>query len=152
MIRKRLEESKAQVEALKKILKDKEGEISEAKGQLCQAKEDAVREYCDSDAFLKELGGSFADSFDDCFHQVKASFPDLDLSHISIDAHAQTPVHWVYSKGTNELFADDSPYDPQGVGETAHKDQGKSVEDEARLVEGNHVAKEKDGENSTDLQ
>ena len=141
-----------QVKALKKKLKDKKGEISEAKGQLYQAKEDAVREYHDSDAFLKELGGSFADGFDDCFHQIKASFPDLDLSHISIDAHAQTLAHWVYSKGTNELFANDSPHDPQGVGETAYKDQGKSVEDDARPVEGNHVAKEKDGDNSTDLQ
>ena len=43
-------------------------------------------EYRDSDALLKELGGSFVDSFDDCFHQVKASFLDLDLSHISIEA------------------------------------------------------------------
>ena len=43
-------------------------------------------EYRDSDALLKELGGSFVDGFDDCFHQVKASFLDLDLSHISIEA------------------------------------------------------------------
>ena len=57
-----------QVEALKKILKDKETEISEAKGHLHQAKEDVVREYHDSDALLKELGGSFANDFDDCFH------------------------------------------------------------------------------------
>ena len=39
-----------QVEALKKILKDKEAEISKSKGHLRQAKEDAVREYRDSDA------------------------------------------------------------------------------------------------------
>ena len=55
---------------LKKILTDKEGEISEAKGQLRQAKEDAVREYRDFNTLLKELGGSFADGFDDCFRQV----------------------------------------------------------------------------------
>jgi len=58
---------------LKKILKDKEAEISEVKRHLRQAKEDAVREYRDSNAFLKELGGFFADGFDDCFRQVKAS-------------------------------------------------------------------------------
>jgi len=63
---------------LKKILKDK-GEILEVKCQLRQAKEDAIKEY-------KELDGSFADIFDDCFLQVKASFSSLDLSHISIDA------------------------------------------------------------------
>ena len=73
---------------LKKILQDKEGEISELKEQHHQAKGDAVREYCDSDAFLYELGGSFADGFNNCFRQVKASFPDLDLSEISINVKA----------------------------------------------------------------
>ena len=34
---------------------------------LCQAKEDVVREYRDSNTLLKELGGSFADGFDDYF-------------------------------------------------------------------------------------
>lgn len=69
-------------------------------------------EYRDSDTLLKELGGSFVDGFDDCFHQVKASFLDLDLSHISIEAQAQTLAHPVYSEGLNELFVDDSTPDP----------------------------------------
>jgi len=51
-----------------------------------------VREYHNSNTLLKELGGSFADGFDDCFYQVKASFPNLDLSHMYIDAQAQTPA------------------------------------------------------------
>ena len=59
---------------LKKILKDKEGEISELKKQLHQVKGDAIREYRDSDALLYELGGSITDGFNDCFCQVKASF------------------------------------------------------------------------------
>ena len=83
---KLLEKSEVQVKALKEILKDKEKEIFEAKIQLRQAKEDAIREYHDFDILLKELGGFFADEFDDCFRQVKTSFPNLDLSHISIDA------------------------------------------------------------------
>ena len=83
---KLLEKSEVQVKALKEILKDKEKEILEAKIQLRQAKEDAIREYHDFDTLLKELGGFFADEFDDCFRQVKTSFPNLDLSHISIDA------------------------------------------------------------------
>ena len=45
-----------------------------------------IKEYRDSDTLIKELGGSFVDGFNDCFRQVKASFPDLDLSHISIEA------------------------------------------------------------------
>ena len=56
-----------QVDALKKILKDKEAEISEAKDHPHQAKEDAVREYLNFDTLLKELGGSFTDGLDDCF-------------------------------------------------------------------------------------
>ena len=83
---KLLEKSEVQVKALKEILKDKEKEILEAKIQLRQAKENAIREYHDFDTLLKELGGFFADEFDDCFRQVKTSFPNLDLSHISINA------------------------------------------------------------------
>nr|POE83660.1 hypothetical protein CFP56_06744 [Quercus suber] len=47
---------------------------------------------------------------------------------------------------------DDSTYDPQGTRETAHEDQGKSVEDEVRLIEGNRIAEDKDRENPTDQQ
>ena len=58
------------------------------KKQLYQAKGDAIREYRDSNALLYELDGSLADGFNDCFCQVKASFPDLDLSKISINTKA----------------------------------------------------------------
>ena len=66
LMKKLLEESEAQTEVLKKVLNDKEDEISNFKKQLRCAKEDAIKEYCDSDAFLLELGSSFADDFDDC--------------------------------------------------------------------------------------
>ena len=126
-IRKLLEESKASVEALKKILKDKEGEITKTKNQLRQAKEVVVQEYRDFDALLKELGGSYADCFDDCLHQVKASFPDLDLSYVNIDTPAQTSVQPVDSEGTDELFHDDTNPDPQGDGDFDHFKQEKSI-------------------------
>ena len=45
-------------EELKKILKDKENDLR-------QAKERAVQEYRDSDALLSELGVSYNDGFDD---------------------------------------------------------------------------------------
>ena len=75
-----------QTKVLKQVLKDKEKEIKTIKDQLCQAKEDVIREYHDSDALLVKLDGSFMDSFDNYFRQVKVYFPDLDLSHVSIDA------------------------------------------------------------------
>ena len=144
LTRKLLEELKAQAEVLKKILKDK-GEILEVKCQLHQAKEDTIKEY-------KELDGSFADIFDNCFRQVKVSFSKLDLSHISIDAQAQTPAHLIHSEGTNNLFAEDSTPNPQGGGETAHEDHAKPIEDESYPTVGNHSVGEKDGENPTDQQ
>ena len=85
-------ELEKQMELLRQVLEDKEKEIRDTKDQLRQAKEEAICEYCGSDAFLAELGGSFAEGFDDALHQVKASYPDLDVSHINIDAQAQTSV------------------------------------------------------------
>ena len=136
----------AQVEALKEILKDKEREISEVKIQLRQANEDAIKEYHDFNAFLKELGGSFADEFDDYFRQVKASFPNLDLSHISIDAQAQTPAQPFFSEGIDKLFADETNPDPQGDGDAAQVDQEKFVEDVSRQLEGDQTMEENNEE------
>ena len=118
MTKQLLKKAEAQVKALKKILKDKEAKISEAKNQLCHAKDAAINEYRDSDDLLRELSGSFADGFDDCKCQVKVSFLDLDLSHINIDAQPQTPAQPVSFVGTNNLFADDPVTKPLGDGET----------------------------------
>ena len=65
---------------LTKVLKDKEGEVSSLRKQVRNAKKDAIKEFHDSDAFLYDLGGYFADGFNNCLCQVKASFSDLDLS------------------------------------------------------------------------
>ena len=64
---------------LRQVFEDKEKEIPTAKDQLHQAKEEATREYRDSDMYLTELDGTYADSFDDFLRQVKTSFPHLDL-------------------------------------------------------------------------
>ena len=76
------------------------------------------------------------DGFNDCLHQVKASFPDLDLSQISIDDVAQTLVRSVGPKGTDKLFTNDPIPNAQGDGEAALQDERvKSVEDENRPLE-----------------
>ena len=77
---------------MKKVLADKEKEITEAKDLLLQAKDEAIREYRDSNALLAELGGSFAEGFGDCLRQVKTSYLNLDLFNINIDAPAQTSI------------------------------------------------------------
>ena len=152
-MKKLLEEAKAQMEALKKVLKDKEDEISKSKKELRQAKEGAIKEYYNSNALLSKLGSSFVVGFNDCLCQVNASFLDLDLSHITIDTKGQTSTRPVDSEGTNELFADDTTLDPQRDKEAApHNDQTKSVEKESHPLEGNQTIEEKDGETLADQQ
>ena len=81
-------ELEKQMELLSQVLVDKEKEISDAKDRLCQVKDEAIREYHDSNTLLAELGGSFAEGFDDCLRQVKVSYPNLDLSHVTIEVQA----------------------------------------------------------------
>lgn len=126
---KLLDESLKQVEVLGKVLEDRESEIKDIKDSLCQAKKDAIREYRDFGVLLKELGISFVDGFDDYLHQVKALFPDLDLSLITIEAEGQTPARPVDSESTDQLFGDDSNPDSQLDEETLQADQEKSVGD-----------------------
>lgn len=80
-----------------------------------RARIEAVQEYRDSEALLKELGSSFADGFDDCLRQVKSSFLDLGLDHIDINAGGQTPTHAVESEGTAEIFGDVPDADDEPV-------------------------------------
>nr|POE56126.1 hypothetical protein CFP56_63272 [Quercus suber] len=110
-----------------------------------EARETKLREL----TAWKELGGSFVDGFDDCFRQVKASFPNLDLSHISIDHQAQTPALPIYFKGTDELFADETNPDPQGVGDATQVDLEKSIKDITRQLKGDQTVEEKNEETPT---
>ena len=128
-------ELEKQTELLRQVLEDKEKEINDAKDKLHQAKDEAIQEYCDSDALLVELGGSFAEGFDNYLSQVKASYPDLDLSHVTIDAQAQTSIQLVHLESTDELFTDDAfGDDPRGDGDTGPVIDGTGHPDEAQLV------------------
>ena len=66
-------------------------------------------EYRDSDALISELGVSYNDGFDDTLRQVKALYPELDISSVNISVPEQTSVHLDQSKDTNELFGEDVP-------------------------------------------
>ena len=89
-------------EELKKTLKDKEKEVR-------QAKKVAVLEYRNSDTLISELEVSYNDGFDDALHQVKALYPELDLSSVNISIPEPTSVHPDQSEDTNELFEEDVP-------------------------------------------
>jgi len=93
---------------LRKVLEDKEKEVKDAKDQLRQAKEAAIREYRDSNALLEELWTSYEDGFDDAVRQAKKAYPDLDFSQLNIDTQAQATAQHVTSKSTEDLFADDA--------------------------------------------
>ena len=145
-------ELEKQKEMLTHVFKDKEKEISDAKDQLQRlpdrdhVKEDTTQEYRDSDAYLIELGGIYTNGFDDCLCQVKASFPNLDLSHVSTDALAQTLVQPIHSESMDELSADDTLVDdPCGDGETAYvESQIKPVEDSTHKPNEVQVVEERD--------
>ena len=76
------------METLRKVLEDKEKQVKDAKDQLHQAKEVAIREYHNFNALLEELGTSYVDSFDDTIRQAKKAYPDLDFSQLNIDTQA----------------------------------------------------------------
>ena len=73
-------------EELKKTLEDKEKEVR-------QAKEVAVLEYRGFDALISELGVSYNDGFDDALRQVKALYPELDVSSVNISVPEPTSLH-----------------------------------------------------------
>lgn len=63
MTKKALEESKRHVEVLRKVLQDREGEISMLREQVRRAKEDGKTMFCNSNSFLDELSGCYDDGF-----------------------------------------------------------------------------------------
>ena len=129
-VKKEIEEH---METMRKVLEDKEKEIKDAKDQLHQAKEAAIREYRDSDALLEELRTFYADGFDDIVRQAKKAYPDLDFSQLNIDAQAQATTQPVASKSTKDLFADDAAL---GDGEsTLVENQAEPIEGDARQLE-----------------
>ena len=76
-------------------------------------------EFRNSDSFLSELGGCYADDFNECLHRVKALFLDLDVSQVPLDDVAQTPARSVESEGTDELFEGGPTPDIHGDGGAA---------------------------------
>ena len=124
-------ELEKEVELLRKVLEEKEKEIADTKNQLRQVKEEVVCEYWDSDAFLSELGQSFAEGFDDALCQVKSSYLDLDVSHVSIETQAHSTAQPVLLESTEDLFAkdvDDVVVVLRGDGDAALGGQEKVVE------------------------
>ena len=91
-----------------KALENKEKEIQDLKETLRQAKEVAVREYCDSDALLGELGSSFLQGFDDALHHVQKAYPKLDVSMITVNDQDQMSALPVASENTDDLFGEDA--------------------------------------------
>ena len=115
------------MELLEKALANKEKEVKDAKDQLRQAKEAAVREYRDSNALLEELGTSYADGFDDTVCQAKKAYLDLDFSQLNIDTQAQATTQTVASESTEDLFTDDA---------TLGDEESVSIVNQPQLVDG----------------
>ena len=110
------QEFEQRTEEAEKSLRGKEDEVKDLKKKLRQAKDDAVNEYRDSEALLKELGGSFLQGFDDALRQIKKAYPELDVSMISVSDQDQTSALPVASDNTEDLFGDEAA---QGDGESS---------------------------------
>ena len=131
-VRKKLEQ---ETETKKKVLEDKEKEIQDLEEQLCRAKDEAICEYCDFDALLSELGGSFVEGFDDALRQVQKAYPDLDVSHIKINDQGQTSVMPVASESTEDLFGEDVTLgDEESAQAHAIQGQAQPVKGDARDI------------------
>ena len=105
-------------------------------------KKEAVCEYRDSDALLSKLGESFTEGFDDALRQVKSSYLDLDVSHVTIDTQAQSTAQPVLSESIEDLFVedvDDAAVTLQGDRDVAPGGQEKVVEEGTRHPEDANV-------------
>ncbi|XP_030968662.1 uncharacterized protein LOC115989139 [Quercus lobata] len=111
--RKELEQK---TEEAGKVLKSRADEVKDLKKKLRHAKDDAVSEYRNSESLLKELGGSFLQGFDDALRQIKKTYPDLDVSMITLTDQDQTSALPVASENTEDLFGEEAA---QGDGESA---------------------------------
>ena len=96
------DEYQRMTEDLKTVLEDKED-------KLRLAKEKAVQEYRDSDAFLTELGTSYNDGFDDALRQAKALYPKFNFSAVNINIAEGMSIQPDASDDTAELFAEERP-------------------------------------------
>ena len=114
---------------MKKALEDKEKEVR-------QAQEVVVLEYRDSDALISELRVFYNNDFDDTFRQVKALYPELDVSSVNISVPEQTPIHPAQTEDTNELFKDDVPVTNAPVDLTI---EGKSKNEQACQVKESEI-------------
>ena len=128
--RKDLEQS---MEEAKKAFKGKDKEVKDLEDRLRRAKEVAISEYRDSDALLSELGDSFLQGFDDAFHQVKTTYPDLDISNVKVEDQGQTSVMPIASEDTDDLFVKDAIHGDRESAQTQDaRGQGHIVVDNAR--------------------
>ncbi|XP_065624077.1 uncharacterized protein LOC136065190 [Quercus suber] len=110
------------VESLKRDLVDKDSEVR-------QAKEDAVREYRDSDALIAELSLIFNDGFDDALRQVRTLYPEIDLSTVAVTAPEPSTAQPVQSEDTDALFDKNVSVREAPIDQTAADSQAKDVRD-----------------------
>ena len=109
-------------EELKKTLEDKEREVR-------QAKEAAVLEYRDSDAFIAELEVPYNDGFDDALRQAKALYLKLDFSSVNISVPEPTSIHLEQSDDINELFGEEVPVPIAPVVLTVEGEEARQAKD-----------------------
>ena len=117
------------------VRKLKEVVVTTIREKVRWAKEDGKTKYCNSDGSLNELNDCYDDGFQECICQVKALYPNLDVSQVSLDNVVQTLAGTVDHEGTDEIFEANPMPNVQGKGKAAPEDeQVKSIRDKTRTI------------------
>ena len=77
-VREKLEEVSRQNDKLQE-------EVTDLGQKLQTARADVIRDFKASQSFIDSCAGYYGTGFDDCFQQVASTFPELDLSGITMD-------------------------------------------------------------------
>ena len=80
-----LKETREKLEEVGRQKETLQGELSTLRGQVEKARADAVTEFKASQSFIDSCAEYYGIGFEDCLKQVASSFPDLDLSGITMD-------------------------------------------------------------------
>ena len=84
-MKEKLEEEGQQKDKEQKAKVAAKKELTALLGQVETAKDDAMKEFRASQAFIDSYAKYYVDGFEDCLKQVKSFYPYLDLSKVSMD-------------------------------------------------------------------
>lgn len=129
------------VAELRKILADKETEMA---AKVEQEKVDAVANSKVSDAYIHELSAPFLKGFQNCYNQVVALYPGLDLSKVNLYAEPTSTSARTVEEEEEAVAGENFPVWGKATkgGQESHEAQDPSPKAEGARPSGAEVVKE----------